>query len=74
MVNRVAAQAGDFGDLCSFQIDRKEPDNLPEFTLRNARTFYIAVFYSHNNRLAHFKVPQVVMTLFIYLRAQKKSG
>lgn len=47
-VHRVAVQPRYYGDLGGVQVEGKEPDQLPEFGLRNFRTICVLVFYRHD--------------------------
>ena len=53
-VDCIPVEASDRGDLSGIQIERKEPDNLPELVLTDSCTDCVLVFHRHDNRLAPF--------------------
>lgn len=53
-VDGVAVKACDCSDLSSIQVERKQPNDMPELVLADSCTDCVPVFHSHDSRLAPF--------------------
>lgn len=65
-IDRISMYAGQYHNLRGRKIQRKVPDNLPEFVVENRRSSFIPVNWFHDNNFTYFFHAKIVMTLIIY--------